>query len=154
MNYKYNSLQTCTPREQQIIDAIKNKTIDSKLVVSLPHINIYVGDGWYEVSVFAVYILAYVNKSDPNYNYLITVVKTPGITIDCNGITIEKTNKDGTPASDNTLPQPVVDSAISSFPTAATECGTGIWNGCTAGVQNKYLIVGGGVLALLMMGKK
>lgn len=30
-------------------------------------------------------------------------------------------------------------------------CGTGIWEGCTAGIQNKYLIIGGGVLAVLLL---
>lgn len=143
-----NFLQTtCNNQQvQQILDSIKNKTINAEIVIKLPSVSVYIGDGWYEVSTVGTYILVYINKSDPSYNYTITVIKTPFVTLDCNGIVISKNNKDGTSAPDNTLPQSVIDSAITSFPTS-TSCGTGIWNGCIAGIQNKYLIAGGGLAA-------
>ncbi len=161
--FQYSSMQTppstCTPDTNSIFIQLKGKPIDWSKVTQVNNISLVAQDGWYKLTITGyinLYVAVYIDKTtDPNYNYMITIVNIDHYINICDNISIVKTNKDGTPAPDTAIPQNVMTNAISTLPTAS--CGTGIWDGCTAGIQNKYLIVGGGAAAIYLLflrGKK
>lgn len=138
--------ESCDPQVVQIFNAIKGKKVDQSKLVSVPGIDVAVSDGWYKVTVAGnVYVAVYIDKSDPEYNYIITVVNISDIILVCQNIGVEKKYKSGAPAPDNVIPQSTVDKAVSSFP-AETVCGTGLWDGCTFNFPNRYLITAGALV--------
>lgn len=153
------TLQTdvCNTSMSRVFDYIKNKTIDT-LKIPLLDVNtniVNVPNDWYReiisIPPSIVTNLVYLDNSDPLYLYIITIMVQNSGQSCCNSNPVSDCvclsyDCISTETSDNNLnfigdsiPFNIIDNAMNKLP---IKCGTGIWDGCTSGVQNKYIIIG------------
>lgn len=150
-------LQTeCNAQSTQIFNYIQGKKIDDSTFTDIPDPIPDNTSKWYKGAGSG-----YVDNTNTDYDYLIMLYyKAPNTIcinnpiIDCLCVNAIKFDKTGKIIDFGNVPQNVVDKALNSLPfiVGNPSCGTGIWNGCTYNIPNKYLILAGaGLVGLFIL---
>lgn len=133
-------IEECDDDENELYTKLNGKKVDTSKIPYVADISTVTVDGWYKTTIAGRDVVIYVEKSDLNNDYEIEIDEIENEISTCNEIETEVSDKSGNPVVGVTIPPEVKARAISALP--ITTCGTGLWNGCTAGIQNKYLIAG------------
>ncbi len=152
----YNAQKTlpiahvCHIDEDEIFAKMSKMKFDTSKIPFVADVTTITQDGWYKTTIAGRDVIIYIEKSDPNHNYKIEIEEKEHDNKEvstCVNVTTEVTDKQGNTVVGGIIPTDVQARATSTIPTT---CGTGLWDSCTAGVQNKY-IIGGGVAALTLL---
>lgn len=168
------------PSFQRIFDYVNNKIIDLLRIDPVPTSGMLVSKKWYKAAEGVLYEDS-TSDTTYNYSIIIILLgsQMPGCTGKCNSNPVKycyETCPDTTQNScivsmrvrrsdnmpiDADVPNTIIDESLSTLPIIVRACAqglfgncscTGIWDSCTiGGIPNKYLIIGGGAIAAILL---